>query len=505
MKLDEKKMLQTLSSGYVFAMLLFFPLIYHNNYIDIVQTKKYFFLGMTFVYAVLCLVLTMVAELRGRRAEVIEKHPWNRVDAWAVVLCAGLALSTIFAGDEKDALWGFTGRNFGAVVLLSGLLGYFLVSRFFVMSQSVLWAYLLGSGCVFLLAVLNAFQIDLLRMKENLDPAQHYFFVGTMGNMDVTACFGAIMVTVGMMLFYCAKEKFSQKIYGAHVFLGFCAMICCRCDTAVVCVCAAFLVTGWFAFSDGGNLRAARRLFFLWIASSAVIGAFRLVLAGHSYEFDGLCALAVSWQAVAAEAILWAALFAYEKRAGEQGAVTSKKARRIFGGILLAAAAAGVLAFVAANVSGVSHGMLARFTITDEFGNYRGYIWKRSMQAYIDAPAFRKVFGYGMNQFPEFIRAYETEMTERFQSAFIDAHSEYLQMLATTGLFGAVGFFGMMAAGFWQCVRNLKQANAQKLAPLAGIAVLLVYFAQAFANNPQVFTTPLYLIFMGIVARSGDL
>lgn len=501
MKMDEKKILQILSSGYVFTMLLFFSLIYHNNYIDIVQTKKYFFLGVTVVFALACLIVTMIAELRGRRTVVIEKRPWNCVDVWAVILCTGLAFSTMFAGDEKDALWGFTGRNFGTVVLLAGLLGYFLVSRFFVMSQSVLWAYLLGSGCVFLLAVLNAFQIDLLGMKENLEPTQHYFFVGTMGNMDVTACFGGIMVPVGMMLFYCAKEKFSQRIYGAHVFLGFCAMICCRCDTAVVCVCTAFLVTCWFALSDVGNLGAARRLFFFWIAASAWIGMLRIVLTGHSYEFDGLCAWAVSWQAIAAEVVLWSVLFVYERRIGDQNADASKKARRIFSVILLVTAAAGILVFLVANVSGVSEGMLARFKITDEFGNYRGYIWKKSIQAYIDAPAFRKVFGYGMNQFPEFIRAYEAEMMERFQSTFIDAHSEYLQMLATMGLLGAVGFFGMMAAGLWQCVWNLKKANVQKLAPMAGIAVLLVYFVQAFANNPQVFTMPLYLIFMGIVAR----
>lgn len=504
MKLNEKKALQTLSAGYVFALLLFFPLVYHNNYIDIVQVKKYFFLCVTAVYAVLCLLLTMCCELRGRRAETIEKHQFNSIDRFAVVLCAGLVLSTMFAGDVKDALWGYTGRNFGVVTLAAGLLGFFLVERFFVMTQSVLWAYLIGSGCVYLLVILNAFGVDLLGMKENLDPAQHYFFVSTMGNMDVTTGFAALMVPVGMMLFYCAKEKFSQRIYGAYVCLGFLAMLCARCDTGVVCVAAAFAVSFWLALLPGGRMRAAQTLFLFWVECSAVAGVARIIFSDRAYAFDGFCGIATSWQAVVAEVAVLALLTAYVRRSGEADEKALKKAGRVFAGTLAAAAAVFVLALLLANVTGAGDGWLSALKITDEFGNYRGYIWKRSIKAYLDAPLFRKVFGYGMNQFPVFIHDYEEEMTLLFQSSFLDAHNEYLQMVVTAGIIGAVGFFGMFAAGLALCVRKIKRDGTQTLAPLAGIAVLTVYFAQAFANNPQVFTTPLYFVFLGILARADS-
>ena len=79
----------------------------------------------------------------------------------------------------------------------------------------------------------------------------------------------------------------------------------------------------------------------------------------------------------------------------------------------------------------------------------------RSAEAYWGAPVLRKLFGYGMNQFPVFIEAYGQEMAERYQAVFIDAHNEFLQMLAS-------------------------------------------FFAQGITNSQQVFTTPLYFVFLGM-------
>lgn len=119
------------------------------------------------------------------------------------------------------------------------------------------------------------------------------------------------------------------------------------------------------------------------------------------------------------------------------------------------------------------------------------------MHAYLDAPFLRKLFGYGMNQFPFFIQAYEAEMLERFLAVFVDAHNEYLQILSMMGFVGFAGYFGMFLGCIKCCVDHLCDKKA--VMPMLGIMVCAAYLVQGIANSPQVFTTPLYFVVLGII------
>lgn len=497
--MDEKEtrltgMLQKATMFYVVILLAVFPLVYHNNYIDIVQTKKNFFLVVSTCYVFTCIIGTALLH---------KKWNFNAVDICAFILMIGLLLSTFFSQNRFDAFWGREGRCFGAIVLIAAISGYFFVSRYFIMSQNILWAFLLGSGCVFILDILNTFQVDILNMKENLDPAQQYFFIGTMGNIDLEAEYAAIMLPIGMVLFYYAKETFSELIYGGYVFLGFAAMICCRCDTAVVCIITALLLFYWIGFESVDRLQKVQNLFLLWMIASGCIGMLRLFFWNQTYEFDGLCKAAVSAVTVFAELVCWGILEGYLYYLKKTGSGLSKNLRNIIYGIL-------AFSFCIVSIIAILTNCGVKFPlggdifnclrITDEFGNYRGYIWKRSVQAYADEPIFRKIFGYGMNQFPIFIRAYEEEMIQLYRIPFGDAHNEYLQILSTLGLVGAAGFFGMPGICLWNCLHKVE--DKRKMAARMGILVFIIYFIQGIANNPQVFTTPLYFVFMGIVMKS---
>lgn len=214
----EKDMRERASVVYMVAMLFGFPLFYHNNYIDIIQAKKYFFLIATFIYALCCLVKAAVGWKGRSFTREKFKLSVNRIkkpdgmDLFAVFLFSGLLLSTALSENQADAFWGFDGHCMGAVVMFAGILAYFLLSRYLKVSQVVLWSYLIGGGTLFFLCICSTFQVDLLNMKENLATDEHYFFIGTFGNIDVTAGYMAIMVPIGMVLFYFAKERFSKVI-----------------------------------------------------------------------------------------------------------------------------------------------------------------------------------------------------------------------------------------------------------------------------------------------------
>ncbi len=384
-------LLEKVSAGYLMVMLLGFPLFYHNNYIDIVQAKKNFFLTATMVYAAACLILVFLGrkKIQVWERHVPEKqegkeriHAWieslrlDSTDLFAGIFAAGLLVSTVFAQDRADAWRGLHGRQMGAAVMLACIMAYALLSRYTRITQAELWAYLLGSSAVYVLGICNTFQVDLLQMKENLAPEEHYFFIGTMGNLNVSAGFMAIMVPAGMALFYYARERFSKVVYSGYLFLGFTAMLCCRCDTAVVCAAAAFLAVYWPAFVSEGGMKKAQQMFGLWIAASAAVAFLRVAFAGRVYAFDGIGLFTVSWEMIAGELLLWGALQLYTRCAWKVGEPNRMCVRRILYGTLAALAAAVIAVVLVKSAGGArtDNSIWGNLKITDESGNNRGYI-----------------------------------------------------------------------------------------------------------------------------------
>lgn len=506
----EKDMRERASVVYMATMLFGFPLFYHNNYIDIIQAKKYFFLIATFFYFLCCLIKVLADWKKKSHIRREFKISVNRVkkidgmDLFAVLLFFSLLMSTVLSKNQADAFWGYSGHCMGAVVMFAGILAYFLLSRYLKVSQTVLWSYLSGSGILFFLIICSTFQVDLLKMKENLAPSEHYFFVGTFGNIDVTAGFTVIMVPVGMVLFYFAKERLSKVIYGAYLFLGYAALFCCRCDTAVVCISSVFIVIYWFAFISEGGMCKAQWMFFLWIAASIFVLMLRNFFAYRTYTFDGMSLLAVSFSTILIEILLWGILQGYAWWAGKANEQAAKKIRGVLYGVFAVVVLFSMLCFIWVNIwinINVDGTILQKFKMTDEIGNNRGFIWIRSVKTFFGVPILRKLFGYGMNQFPVFIEKYEEEMLVCYQSVFVDAHNELLQMVAVAGIVGCIGYFGMFVCCVKKCFRGL--GSGVHMTEILGLSVMAAYLVQGITNSPQVFTTPLYFIFLGLFRGIG--
>jgi O-antigen ligase len=137
------------------------------------------------------------------------------------------------------------------------------------------------------------------------------------------------------------------------------------------------------------------------------------------------------------------------------------------------------------------------FPLEDSFGTNRGYIWKRTLANFADYPFLEKLFGCGPNCFLKAMeKNYGTEMRSLYGDPYLDAHNEILQFLAVTGIFGALSYLGLQVSLVRSCIRSYKKEPFA----IVGCAGMVAYFMQGLVNNPQVFTTPLYFLFMGVVA-----
>ncbi len=159
------------------------------------------------------------------------------------------------------------------------------------------------------------------------------------------------------------------------------------------------------------------------------------------------------------------------------------------------------LAVVAANLKpGTWEGIFAvlnSLKIQDRFGSGRGYIWRTTIEGWLDLPLWDKITGYGLNCYYSFIQKYDAAgATEMFVGMkLVDAHNEFLQFLVTTGVFGVVGYFGLLIS----TVVSSAKKYLEKPIMLLGIVVPCGYMAQGLVNNPTVFLTPYLFLMLGII------
>ena len=138
----------------------------------------------------------------------------------------------------------------------------------------------------------------------------------------------------------------------------------------------------------------------------------------------------------------------------------------------------------------------AIFPLEDSFGTNRGYIWKRTLLNFKELPLWQKLFGYGPNCFYQSLQQrFGAEMHELFDSPFLDAHNEALQILAITGILGLASYLGMQLSLLASCLRKCRLDGIF----LAGSVGITAYLLQGLVNNPSIFTLPPFFLFLGIL------
>lgn len=490
-------MQEYVTSLYVGIMLLIFPLFYRNNYIDILRAKRDFYLGITFFFLGIMAILTVFAVLeRGKGNSIFTKRqdiksvlPFFILLAVAVWLIGGFR-----SGYLMDAFWGTTGRYLGIMVYLSGVAVMLLLARFLKWSTFLTWTFLLGASGVYLLQILNHWQIDILGMKDNLASYQHATFISTIGNLNFNAALNSVTVTMVMVLFLNCKEKISMWVYAFVLFLGFMGSFCCRSDSVFLGIGASFLVILGYAFLQKKKLEKVwieGVIFFLALSVTALL--YKL-FSGHAYLFDGVMQALLNGKLLAAMAV-FLFLCALVWRLVRSKDKLYLWLNRIYWIMLLICVLSLLALFGVANLGDAEAGWLAKFRFNDAWGSHRGYTWNRSLQIFSKVSPEKKIFGCGINCFPYIMDEYFGEEAIRwYQIRVVDAHSEYLHLLVTMGIAGCIGYFGMILTVLVRCIRSV----AKDERALLGVAGIIAFLAQGIVNNSQITILPFVFIGLGI-------
>ncbi len=130
--------------------------------------------------------------------------------------------------------------------------------------------------------------------------------------------------------------------------------------------------------------------------------------------------------------------------------------------------------------------------ITDETGNYRVYVWKKTLSY---APKYY-LTGMGIDNFSLINEGnYICVGIGSKGQCFDKAHNEYLQKFITEGIFSIITYLGLLVFTIIKYIKNKEDRKENYIYFLA----FLAYLIQAFFNISVIMVAPLFYIVMGLL------
>ena len=538
----------------VFLLILatVFPLIYHNAYFDILETKyKCYYMtviGMLAVVLILALVMLAVDfnEYGGSHAkELFErlkpKHwreTFSAADAGVLVFWLMSGLSTLLSEYRYEAFWGNEGRYSGFFLITLYVAFYLVVSRFWKRKAWVMEAFLISGMVMCFIGITDYFQLDILDFRGNMKPSQSTIFTSTVGNINTYTAYVALLMGVATARFVTVKERWKTAWYYLCMTVTFFAIIMGCSENAYLALGGMFAVLPFMLLR---SRRGTVRLLAVLATFATVIQCVDLFNQAFSdivIGLDSLFGMLAGFSLLpAVVAVLWAAtaLLAYLWRPGggkqpgtskqpgapkQSGASKQDIAQnpaadrdpdalgklpvRIWGAFIGASAV--ILCFMLFDANAGGHGdrygALSEYLVfSDSWGTNRGYIWRKSVELYQDFSLKNKLLGYGPDTFGIMtVNGFHGDMVNATGQTFDSAHNEYLQFLLTVG---PVALAGYLVFQIGSCIRMAKDRmkNPYALACMLGV---VCYGFQAFVNLNLPIATPMmwFLISVGAARNS---
>ena len=447
-----------------------YPLIMHDKYFDITVTKYRAFYIALCIYAVL-MVLAVLVDVLGRNVSTghgsqslggnedasagaahgsrfigrlrhfMDMHNIMTMDIFMAGFVLANVLAFFMSGNKVAAYTGEEGRRCGLQFVLLAFFLYVCMARYCRIRRYVVVIFMLAGSFVGIVGICQFMGYDFLGLRDGLMQSIRNVYISTFGNIDIFASFLCVLVPVaaGAYISSAGKESVLIRITAViAVLTGTGAVIISNANLAYAGVGGA-MIAAWIWASYRGRIREFADVCLVMACGVLAISIMLGQTDGGYSELDGLSCFVsdsrVVWIVSVVVLVVWAAI-----------RLASKWTVKFRGKAALAVSVGVSLAGIVAVVIYAAHNHMGIFSFEDSWGNYRGFVWRRLMEAYRDFSVPQRLFGYGN----ESVKA----MMNTVGVIYDNAHNEYLQYLITTGIFGAVSYVGLLVTTGGALVRT---------------------------------------------------
>lgn len=456
-----------------------YPLIMHDRYFDITLTKYRAFYIPLCIYAVLMVMAVLVDVLWrdensgkkqhrsagrvgasagevqdhgliGRLRRFLNSHNIMVMDIFMAAFVLANVIAFFMSGNKAAAYTGEEGRWCGLQFILLALFLYVCMARYCRIRRYVAVVFLLAGSFVGVVGICQFLGHDFLGLREGLMQSIRSIYISTFGNIDIFASFLCVLVPVaaGAYISASGNESIVIRICAMiTVFIGTGAVIISNANLAYAGVGGAMIVA-WIWASYRGRIREIADVCLVMACGILAISIMLGQKDGGYSELDGLSCFVsdnrMAWIVSVVVLIVWAVI-----------RLASKWTVKFRGKAALAVSVGVSLAGIVTVVIYAVHNHMGIFSFEDSWGNYRGFVWRRLMEAYSDFSVPQRLFGYGNESVKAIMTdRYYDDMMNTVGVIYDNAHNEYLQYLITTGIFGAVSYVGLLVTTVAALVRT---------------------------------------------------
>lgn len=506
-KIDGYK--QNAAAAWLFLILAVLPLYMRDGFNMIGDAKYIFFRNVSGFFVLISAVLVLLNCILGIKEHLLKGFlDWNlsAADKFLFVFAGSSILATAFSAYRNTAVMGFPGWYMGLFTQILIITGYFVVSRWYIRDETIELLILVSISVVSLLGVLNRYEMDPLNVYTGMDRFEwnRSNLLSTIGNINWFCGYLSVAVPVLVGVYWSsAGYGLGSTLRGIGTLFGISALLVQGSDSGYASLIMLLVVL--FCGSVGNKDKMCR---FLEVAMmpcltclliTMIKGIFGvgLFLPRDSNVEKIVFSTKPVYLFVFLLIIYIFTRFRKEKVHKDSEIKMYKKITEI---VLLTAAGILVVIFVVCQFSPSVWkflGELSLLRFDDQWGSWRGYLWKVSWESFLDNGIFQKLFGVGPDCFAEYLYDHytlEINISGQFQGAvFANAHNEWLNMLINEGLFGAVSYLGFFAAAFLRFYRRIQSVPSL----MSGTLAVAVYCTNSFFSFQQVTSTPLIFLTVG--------
>lgn len=502
---------------YLLVVIGIMPFYYTNGYARIgtdkaVLWEKYGFpvlkvgLFVLLIYY-LANILSLLVKKEKENIRVWLKQEFSITDILILIYTLILLIS-YWSTDYKKVAWvGSEAWPMGLKTHLMVILSYFLISRFLVGNKYFLETVIKISGVVFLLAVLNRFNIWPLKMEYGTGS-----FISTIGNINWFCGYWSVFAWISVVQYWnrdyksIKKEKWSAFYELFMSVLAIYTGIVQGSDSGLLAMVVVLMVLFWMSLENGDRMQRLLEVLFVTFVSCAIAmiinKVFNKPIIYPNKISDCLTRTVFSWICMVIVGLIF--LWVRKKNRINSFKIVKikllKKVALIIGGICIIGYI-GLLTFntLMPGKLGFLEGK-ALFIYNDQWGASRGITWKAAFLTWWNQDFWHKLVGTGPDCMWSFIDgATIPSLTEMVRKVFRDqrllnGHGEWITNLANLGVLGAFSYAALMIT---YVKRLFEKSKAIPLLYIFAICVLSYTVNNFFSFQTVVNLTAIFII-MGV-------